>query len=275
MLIGGTLKNNKGINLPGVKVSAPALTEKDRQRPRRSAALGVDFVALSFVRSPEDVARGASAWPRGDGVAIPIIAKIEKPEAIERLEEIIDVADGIMVARGDLGVEMGAGEGAAHPEARHRADQRARQGRHHRDADAGVDDHATRGRRAPRPATWPTRCSTAPTRSCSRARRRRASIRSLAVRTMARIIEEIEDSARFKTRFDAATLDFATSANAIAKAAVVAARQMNADGDRLRHRVGRRGAPGLGVSARGAARGVHVAGRTSTGGWRSTGASSR
>ena len=97
----------------------------------------------------------------------------------------------------------------------------------------------------------------------------------LAVRTMARIIEEIEGSARFKSRFDAATLDFATSANAIAKAAVVAARQMGAHGDRLRHRVGRRGAAGVGVSARGAASSRSPRSRRSIGGWRSTGASSR
>ncbi|MGH2508871.1 MAG: pyruvate kinase, partial [Ktedonobacteraceae bacterium] len=113
---GGLLKEHKGINLPGVAVSAPALTEKDRTDLRFGLAHGVDYVALSFVRKPEDV-REARALIRqyqdelGAGgkqvrIEVPLIIKLEKPEAVARLGEILDVADGVMIARGDLGVEM-------------------------------------------------------------------------------------------------------------------------------------------------------------------------
>jgi len=102
---GGTLKDKKGINLPGVKISAPALTEKDRADLAFGLRAGVDFIALSFVRAPSDVSE-ARRLATTDEHRIPIIAKLEKPEAVERLEEIIEVADGVMVARGDLGVEV-------------------------------------------------------------------------------------------------------------------------------------------------------------------------
>jgi pyruvate kinase len=104
--VGGTLKDRKGINLPGVAVSAPALTDKDLVDIAFGAELGVDFVSLSFVRSPDDV-RLARERLADAGSNVPIIAKIEKPEAVEALDAIIEAADGIMVARGDLGVEMG------------------------------------------------------------------------------------------------------------------------------------------------------------------------
>jgi pyruvate kinase len=111
---GGLLKEHKGINLPGVAVSAPALTEKDRDDLRFGIAHDVDYVALSFVRKPQDVLEAkelirqcqseqAGKHPQG---SIPLIAKLEKPEAIAHLDEILEVVDGIMVARGDLGVEM-------------------------------------------------------------------------------------------------------------------------------------------------------------------------
>ena len=101
--VGGPLSNNKGLNLPGAKLSAPALTEKDKiDLAFAGDVIHVDYFALSFVRSPDDV-REAQALAKGK----PVIAKIEKPEAVERLEEICDVADGCMVARGDLGVELG------------------------------------------------------------------------------------------------------------------------------------------------------------------------
>jgi pyruvate kinase len=102
---GGMLKENKGINLPGVKVSAPSLTEKDIRDVNFGIKNGVDYFALSFVRRAEDL-MAIKAIMKKQGVAIPVIAKIEKPEAVENLEAILDVADGIMVARGDLGVEM-------------------------------------------------------------------------------------------------------------------------------------------------------------------------
>ncbi len=101
----GRLSNNKGINLPGVAVSAPPLTEKDVEDLRFALSLRVDMVALSFVRSPEDVKLVHRVMDE-EGYRLPVIAKIEKPEAVGRLEEIVDAFDGIMVARGDLGVEL-------------------------------------------------------------------------------------------------------------------------------------------------------------------------
>jgi len=102
---GGLLGEHKGINLPGVKLRVPALTEKDRADLRFALSKGADYVAVSFVRRPEDVALAKSLARRG-GNSTPIIAKLEKPEAIENLDEILPVSDGVMVARGDLGVEM-------------------------------------------------------------------------------------------------------------------------------------------------------------------------
>src|SRR5699024_65750 len=105
VVYGGPLSDNKGINLPGAAVSAPALTEKDEVDLRWALRLRADYIALSFVRSPEDV-RAVHAVMDEIGVRLPVIAKIEKPQAVEHLEEVIDAFDGIMVARGDLGVEM-------------------------------------------------------------------------------------------------------------------------------------------------------------------------
>lgn len=102
---GGMLKENKGINLPGVRVSAPSLTDKDIRDVNFGIKNGVDYFALSFVRTAEDLVLIRSIMKK-QGIFIPVIAKIEKPEAVENLEAILDVADGIMVARGDLGVEM-------------------------------------------------------------------------------------------------------------------------------------------------------------------------
>jgi pyruvate kinase len=102
---GGALGEHKGINLPGVKLRVPSLTAKDRRDLAFALKLGVNYVALSFVRSAADVRAAKSAIAR-TGKDIPLIAKLEKPEAIENLDEILRVADGVMVARGDLGVEM-------------------------------------------------------------------------------------------------------------------------------------------------------------------------
>ena len=102
---GGWLKENKGINLPGVDVSAPSLTEKDMKDVNFGIRNGVDFFALSFVRKAEDLEQ-IKAIIKKQGADIPVIAKIEKQEAVDNLEAILEVADGIMVARGDLGVEM-------------------------------------------------------------------------------------------------------------------------------------------------------------------------
>jgi len=102
---GGNLKNSKGINLPQVNVSAPSLTGKDLEDLRFCTGIGIDWVALSFVRTPNDILNIKIELARLNS-EIPVIAKIEKPEAVENLDEIIAVADALMVARGDLGVEM-------------------------------------------------------------------------------------------------------------------------------------------------------------------------
>jgi pyruvate kinase len=102
---GGIVSNNKGLSLPGVSVSVPAMSDKDADDLEFALKLGVDFIALSFVRAPEDVKLVHQVMDKV-GVHRPVIAKIEKPEAVERLEEIVLAFDGIMVARGDLGVEM-------------------------------------------------------------------------------------------------------------------------------------------------------------------------
>ena len=103
--IPGLVSNNKGINLPGVAVNVPALSEKDEADLRWGLKLGVDMVALSFVRDASDIDRVHEIM-REEGRKVPVIAKIEKPQAVENLEEIIDAFDAIMVARGDLGVEL-------------------------------------------------------------------------------------------------------------------------------------------------------------------------
>ena len=104
VLVPGPVSNNKGINLPGVAVSVPALSEKDKEDLRWALHMRVDFIALSFVRSASDV-EDVRAIMKEEGVFLPVIAKIEKPQAIDNIEEIVDAFDGFMVARGDLGVE--------------------------------------------------------------------------------------------------------------------------------------------------------------------------
>ena len=104
VLVGGRVSNNKGINLPGVAVSVPALSAKDEADLRFALSLSVDFVALSFVRDAKD-AEDVRRIMREVGVMVPVIAKIEKPQAIDNLDDVIAAFDGFMVARGDLGVE--------------------------------------------------------------------------------------------------------------------------------------------------------------------------
>ena len=101
----GAVSNNKGINLPGVAVSVPALSEKDIDDLRWGLKVGADFIALSFVRSAEDI-KDVHRIMDEEGIRVPVIAKIEKPQAVENLVSIVDAFDGIMVARGDLGVEL-------------------------------------------------------------------------------------------------------------------------------------------------------------------------
>ncbi|MHA7286136.1 pyruvate kinase [Arthrobacter sp. MDT3-44] len=105
VVVGGMVSNNKGINLPGVAVNVPALSDKDEEDLRWALQIGVDMVALSFVRDAGDVKRVHEIMDE-EGRRVPVIAKIEKPQAVDALEEIIDAFDAIMVARGDLGVEL-------------------------------------------------------------------------------------------------------------------------------------------------------------------------
>ncbi|MFV0532351.1 MAG: pyruvate kinase [Cumulibacter sp.] len=105
VLEGGKVSDHKGLSLPGIDVSVPALSEKDAEDLRFALHLGVDFVALSFVRSARDADLVRDIM-RAEGILIPVIAKLEKPEAVDELEAIVETFDGIMVARGDLGVEL-------------------------------------------------------------------------------------------------------------------------------------------------------------------------
>jgi pyruvate kinase len=102
---GGLLRENQGINVPGRALSLPALTPKDEADLRHGLTLGIDFVALSFVRHPDDI-RALRRLLRRQGAQPLVIAKIEKPQALDHLEAIVNVSDGVMVARGDLGVEL-------------------------------------------------------------------------------------------------------------------------------------------------------------------------
>ncbi len=105
VIVAGNVSNNKGINLPGVAVNVPALSEKDEADLRWGLRLGADLIALSFVRNAADITRVHEIMAE-EGRKVPVIAKIEKPQAVANLEEIIDAFDSIMVARGDLGVEL-------------------------------------------------------------------------------------------------------------------------------------------------------------------------
>jgi pyruvate kinase len=104
VVVGGRISDHKGINLPGIAVSVPALSEKDKQDLRLALRLTVDMVALSFVRSAKDVDDVRRIMDE-EGVHVPVIAKIEKPQALENLDEVVEAFDAFMVARGDLGVE--------------------------------------------------------------------------------------------------------------------------------------------------------------------------
>ncbi|MBI5643278.1 MAG: pyruvate kinase [Deltaproteobacteria bacterium] len=109
VVYGGLLKENKGMNLPGVNVSAPSLSQKDIEDIKFGVSHGVDYIALSFVRKASDIVELKERL-KEQGADIPVIAKIEKAEAVANLDAIFEEADGIMIARGDLGVELAAEE---------------------------------------------------------------------------------------------------------------------------------------------------------------------
>jgi pyruvate kinase len=224
VVTGGVLKNNKGINLPGIEVSAPALTEKDRQDIGFALRFNVDYVALSFVRRAEDVIE-AKRLLSVDQVSIPVIAKIEKPQALERLGDIIDAADGVMVARGDLGVELG-------PEKvplwqKRIIDETNRRGKIVITATQMLESMIT----APRPtraeASDVANAVLDGTDALMLSGETASGVHPIeAVRTMARIIVEIERSAYYRANIEVPELQLVNSTNAIAHAAATAAREM-------------------------------------------------
>ncbi len=218
--VGGILKSRKGINMPGVNVSAPALTDKDLRDLDFGCTLGVDFVCLSFVRSPHDLAI-AQARLRDHGARTPLIAKIEKPQAVDNLAAILDAADGIMVARGDLGVEMG-------PEKvpliqKQCIEEANRRGKLVITATQMLESMVT--------STFPTRAEASDVANAVldqsdavmlSAETATGDHPQLVVRTMRRIIEEIEGSERYRRLAMLPPVDIATASNAVAAAAAAA-----------------------------------------------------
>jgi pyruvate kinase len=224
VVTGGVLKNNKGINLPGVEVSAPALSEKDRTDIGFALRYGVDYVALSFVRRPEDVIE-AKRLLTVDQVSIPVIAKIEKPQALERLKEIVEVSDGIMVARGDLGVELG-------PEKvplwqKRIIEETNKRGKIVITATQMLESMITQVRPTRAEASDVANAVLDGTDALMLSGETASGAHPVeAVRTMARIIEEIEKSAYYRANIEVPMIELANSANAISHAAVSAARAM-------------------------------------------------
>ena len=224
VIAGGLLKNNKGINLPGVDVSAPALSEKDRIDIGFALRYGVDYVALSFVRRPEDVVE-AKRLLTVDNVSIPVISKIEKPQALERLGDIIDVSDGIMVARGDLGVEMGP-EKVPLWQKRIIAETNKR-GKIVITATQMLESMITQPRPTRAEASDVANAVLDATDALMLSGETASGLHPVeAVRTMARIIDEIEKSEYYKAEHEVPDIQLAVSANAIAHAAYSAAKAM-------------------------------------------------
>ena len=223
--VGGLLKNNKGINLPDVAISAPSLTDKDRGDLSFGVRVGVDYIALSFVRSADDV-REARALVTANGQSIPIIAKIEKPQAIEQLDDIINEADGIMVARGDLGVEMG-------PEKvpliqKTIIDKTNSRGKIVITATQMLESMIHHPRPTRAEASDVANAVLDGTDALMLSGETAVGDYPLeAVRTMDRIIREVERSPRYRLNLESPSIDMPVSANAIAHAAVIAARQMS------------------------------------------------
>ena len=224
VITGGMLKDKKGINLPGVDVSAPALSEKDRTDIGFALRHAVDYVALSFVRRPEDVIE-AKRLLTVDNVSIPVIAKIEKPQALERLGDIIDVADGCMVARGDLGVEMG-------PEKvplwqKRIIEETNKRGKIVITATQMLESMITQPRPTRAEASDVATAVLDATDALMLSGETASGVHPVeAVRTMARIIEEIEKSAYYKANVEVPEIQIAHSTNAIAHAAYTAAKVM-------------------------------------------------
>jgi pyruvate kinase len=221
---GGMLKDKKGINLPGVDVSAPALSEKDKTDIGFALRYGVDYVALSFVRRAEDVIE-AKRLLTVDNVRIPVISKIEKPQALERLDAIIDASDGCMVARGDLGVEMG-------PEKvplwqKRIIEETNKRGKIVITATQMLESMITNPRPTRAEASDVANAVLDQTDALMLSGETASGQYPVeAVKTMARIIDEIEKSAYYKANTEPANIELANSTNAIAHAAYTAAKAM-------------------------------------------------
>jgi pyruvate kinase len=219
--VGGVLKNRKGINLPGVAVSAPALTDKDLADMALGAELGVDFVCLSFVRTADDILQAKKRLEELDR-PVPVIAKIEKPKAVENLAEILDATDGIMVARGDLGVELG-------PEKVPLIQKKCIEEANRR---GKLVITATQMLESMVSSAFPTRAEASDVANAVldqsdavmlSAETATGAHPALVVRTMRRIIEEIESSERYWSLAELPPLDLGMTSNAIAHAAAAAA----------------------------------------------------
>ena len=222
VVVGGPLSDRKGMNLPGVQLSTPALTDKDRADLDFGVDLGVDYIALSFVRRPEDVREAKELAGR-----IPVIAKIEKPEAVERFDEILRVTDGIMVARGDLGVELG-------PE---RVPLIQKQLIEKTNLVGKVVITATEMLDSMRHNPRPTRAEASDVANAIldgtdavmlSGETASGDYPVEAVQTMDRIIREIEVSARFRRLPEPPSVRRHETTNAIARAAVVASKEVDA-----------------------------------------------
>jgi pyruvate kinase len=225
--VGGELRDRKGINLPGVDISAPALTSKDRKDLAFGAELGVDLVSLSFVRRPHDVVT-ARRLLREAGSTAPLIAKIEKPEAVEALGDILEEADGIMVARGDLGVELGPEKvPLIQKEAIEQANRRGK-----------LVITATQMLESMIAHAFPTRAEASDVANAVLDQSDAVMLSGetavgahpvLAVQTMAGIVQEVESSARYGRSHDhLPPVELGLSTNAVAHAAVTAAGHVSA-----------------------------------------------
>ncbi len=216
VLVGGALGSRKGISLPDTLLPVGPLTDKDRADLAHLLKIGVDWIALSFVQRAADI----HGVRKIVGERAAILAKIEKPSAVADLDAIVAAADGIMVARGDLGVEIPGRARAGPAEADHAQGACRGQARRRRHADAGEHDLPRRCRRAPRSPTSQPRCSTAPMRSCSRPKSAIGQFPLEAIQMMDRIAIEVESDPSYDAIVHATrTTAAATGADAIAAAA--------------------------------------------------------
>ena len=201
VVVGGELSDRKSMSFPRQGARA-GLSRANGTRTTCCSASGtaIDFVAASFVSRRQDRAgRAGNSSTRTAAQDIEIIAKIENQTGIDNVEEICEVCSGIMIGRGDLGVEVPFAELPGHPETPHHQVPPARQAGHHGHGNARIHDPQPRARPVRRSPTWPTPSMTARARSCSPASPPRASTRCKTVQTMAEIVEETEKHIDYET----------------------------------------------------------------------------